>query len=273
MKKILFVQPIFCPDEIRTKRNIDSILSISEYYKKYPYENIEIVFGGWTINDDYWNEVSGLIKEQFDVDCKRFDRNVGKATIVNDLVKGKEYDYLLTMDSDIVFSSYVPNMFKRLISIADKVKDIRNKPFGLVSLNQTGQCCHLENTKENSYEFENKIDKKVYTESIRWPNGPSGVAGGCLFLSKRLWDIVGGYKVFGVYAGDDAHMMLDCHVKGFSLQIIETISIIHPHDNDVEYQKWKVKVCQRDTGTGVKRNINKQIEESENFWESHSNDR
>jgi hypothetical protein len=266
MKKILFVQPIFCPDQKRTQRNIESVLSIADYFKKFPYENMEIVFGGWARDDEYWNEISSLIKEQFGVESQRFHSNLGKATIVNKLASGRDYDFMFTMDSDIVFQKFVPSMTQRLVGCAEQIEKLRNKPFGLISLNQMGQCCHLENTKKNQLEFVNNIGNVQYPEKIRWPDGPSGVAGGCLFLSRQLWDKIGGYKVFGVYAGDDAHLLLDCHTKGFTLQIIDSISIVHPHDDDVEYAKWKGTVCQRDTRTGVKKDISQQVKEAEDFW-------
>jgi hypothetical protein len=69
----------------------------------------------------------------------------------------------------------------------------------------------------------------------------------------------------GVYAGDDAYLLMDLGMRGFTWQMADTIPIIHPPENDAEYAKWKVKVCQRDSGV-VKQNIDAQIKEASEFW-------
>jgi hypothetical protein len=71
----------------------------------------------------------------------------------------------------------------------------------------------------------------------------------------------------GVYAGDDAYALIDTVNCGYSIQMFESLPVIHPPDNDSEYAKWKYVVCQRDSSGGkIKNNIEDKIKEAEDFW-------
>jgi hypothetical protein len=231
--------------------------------------------GGWC-KDEYWDKIVQLVNEnsQNKITLMRFQRNYGKAVIVNTLhnkVKEKniEHKYILTCDSDILFLEDTPYMFDRLEQLAIDSKKYTNKPFGMVSLNQRGANCHWKVCYENEYNYINKFGN---SEKIVYPNAPSGIAGGCLFISKECWDRIGGYREMSIYAGDDAFFLLDTYTNGYSYQMSDTIDIVHPEEHDEEYAKWKHKVCQRDSVGGIRRkNIDDKIEEAENFWKDHIN--
>jgi hypothetical protein len=278
MSTILFAQPVFLPDEKRLQRNIDSLSSFYQYMKNQPesigQNGLVLAIGGWAKTDDLWSRFCSFVKTIFDgkLNVLRFDKNYGKAIVVNTLIKkiqeqNIKFDYIFTMDSDIIFIQEQRNMFVRLLYSAHKLSSVKKMPFGMISMNQSGQNCHLPHVYENSVDFTVTINNIVYTEKLVWPTNPSGMAGGCLFISKDYWCKVGGYKVFGVYAGDDAHLLLDCGRMGFSYQMFHTLSILHPMDNDEEYARWKVQACQGDTRTGLKQNIDSSIKNADDFWD------
>ena len=149
MNNILYCQPIFAPDLMRLNKNIDSIESINNYIIKnnIKNDNIKFIFGGWCLNDEYWNILSTKINDYFNVSAIRFDKNYGKAYVVNSLVAlaetKLEFEYILTLDSDIMFDINEPNIFERLITCADSCESIRGIPFGLIALNQSVGNCHI----------------------------------------------------------------------------------------------------------------------------------
>lgn len=266
MSSVAYIQPVFAPDKMRLDRNIDSIRSFGQYIKKFPYPNLHVVMGGYA-REEYWAEIVEVIKEHIgpDTPITKFEKNYGKATVVNTLhdkhLKNKNIDFILGADSDIVFDTNCPSVIPRLILCAEKMTEKKGCPFGMVALNQKAQNCHLMNHLTEKFEYDGPFGK----ESVVWPRGMGGIAGGCIFISSKLWDKVGGYRVMGCYAGDDAYLLVDAMRNGFSIQMMETVHIVHPHEHDEEYAKWKVKVCQRDSGK-AKKNIDAQIQEAEEFW-------
>lgn len=83
-----------------------------------------------------------------------------------------------------------------------------------------------------------------------------------------MWKAVGGYRQAGVYAGDDAYILVDCAQRGFSWQMSDSIVIVHPMDDDAEYNAWKARICQRDSHTGPKNEAQMMniVKEFDDFW-------
>jgi len=269
----IFIQPIFAPDKKRFERNWESLTSFFKYCDTYKYD-IKFAIGGWC-PDEYWNQFVNLVNSRDSknkITLLRFERNYGKAVVVNKLYntvreKNVQYKYILTCDSDILFPSDTTRMVERLEKLATESPTYTRKPFGMVSLNQLGANCHWKICYENQFTYDNGLGQ---TENIVYPNAPSGIAGGCLFISKNCWESVGGYRQLSIYAGDDAYLLVDAYTKGFSHQMSDSIAIIHPEENDELYAKWKHMVCQRDSVGGVVRdNLDSKIEEAENFWKNH----
>lgn len=240
---ILFVQPIFVPDNIRLEQNEKSIVSIGNYIKKYPCE-ITFVFGGWAYNNNLWESIKNIINENIPKknlkEIRRFDRNYGKAYVVNSLYKNNtNFNYLLTCDSDIIFSLECPNMFQRLEDIAKQSQQHTGKKFGFISLDQREGCCHIHSLFNRKYYIKNRYSEN---EMVSYPHNARGIAGGCLFISKELWDRVNGYNILGVYAGEDGGFLLDTHKAGYSYQVSNDVFIIHPHQIDKEYAETKLHI-------------------------------
>lgn len=277
IKNIIFVQPVFAPDQMRLERNINSIKSFGQYVRVNGTDgyNVSVVIGGWAKTDELWNKIVEAGKEALGTSFNpiRFDKNYGKAATVNKLVavaneNAIAYEALLTSDSDILFPLETKHMFNRLVVAAIRSEAAKGRIWGLIALNQLGNGCHWKVCYENGFDYAIQAGPDSFKEKVVWPSRPSGIAGGCLFLNRKMWDAVGGYRVMGVYAGDDAYLLVDCAVRGFSYQLMDTVSIVHPPENDEVYAQWKVRVCQRDSMTGPKANIDGIIKETDEFWNS-----
>jgi hypothetical protein len=270
LSDIAFVQPIFAPDEMRFKRNMDSLHSMAEYLEKNPYK-LNIFLGGWA-KDEYWKQLRDYAMEHLKpTKIQRFEKNFGKAIVVNTLTKNlTDEKYMLTADSDILFRLEEEHMFDRLINCAEILPELRKKPFGLLSLAQMGQDCHWENAKKNEMKYQNKYGKE---EFISFPcKGSSGIAGGCLFLNIKMWKNVNGYREMGVYAGDDAYLMVDALTSKHTIQIFKSLSIVHPYENDPVYMKWKSQTVKKSSIAGRQKNDKEKrqyIKDAENFWKTH----
>ncbi len=268
--RILFVHPIFGPNEAIAEKNINSIVSIGNYLRENRISNVDMVFGGWCREAAHMDKIKATIRRYFPyAEIQEWDKNVGKGTVVNTLSKklNDSHKFMLTADSDILFPLDTADMFDRLIIMAQVSEQLKKRPFGMIGLNQLGAGCHMDVCQENFVTYDVEHNGKKYAERMVWPTGGGGIAGGCLFISKAAWQLIGGYKIQGVYSGDDAYFLLDCYMRGFTYQMSESIAIVHPPENDLEYAQWKVKVCQRDSGR-VQSNLDPFIDEANEFWDS-----
>lgn len=256
--KFAYVQPIFCPNEEMFTRNELSVNSFYDYYDKLNYDFV-CVFGGYCASDDLWNRIYSLIMTRSKGNAKitRFDRNYGKAYVVNKLVSTLEdCEYFLTADSDIIFKIDEIDIVDRLYE-AFWLAKMRGMNPSLIALFQDQQNCHiLELCYQNKYYYNGKYQY----EMICRPNGNGGVAGGCICIDKRFWDLVGGYKVLGVYAADDANLMKDSVDRGYHFLLSNSIRCIHPFDTDAEYCNWKRLTCPNST------ELMSAVADADKFW-------
>jgi hypothetical protein len=137
----------------------------------------------------------------------------------------------------------------------------KQSQIGLISLMQREANCHNPSIYAHS--------EVVVGEKLVWPAHPSGIAGGALFISAEAWHRTG-YRVMGVYAGDDAYLLCDIHNLGYHLRVIDSLSIIHPPDYDIPYAAWKHTVCQRDQRQLSPEELETRIQEANNFWSQPS---
>lgn len=259
-KRKAFFYPIFCPDDYGFNEGIASIQSFLNYEH---INHVDVIVGGWCAKDEYWDKFVELTKDRV-FSIKRFDKNYGKAYVINDLTKtyleqNKECKYFLSCDSDIILAENTGNVFKRLSTTADAMK-AKGIKFGYVSLQQLVSCCHLPDRLTQKIEINN--------ETILWSPSSSGIAGGAIFVSVDFWKAVGGYRVMGVYAGDDGFLLYDAVTNGYFVGMIESISVIHPGKSKADYHAWKVGRLRSCHGTGVE-NLEKEIEEANKFWSNY----
>lgn len=257
---VKYIQPIFAPNDEMLRRNLLSLNSFFDYYDAQEY-SFECVFGGYASSDVLWAEIESYIHAR----CKkykifRFDKNYGKAYIVNELALNNigDSEYFLTADSDIIFKSSEIDLIGRLIEAFEYARSKSLNP-ALISLFQEENNCQiLPLCYENTYYYEGTHQ----TEMICHPNGDGGVAGGCLFISTEFWNRVNGYHVLGVYASDDCNLMKDAYKNGYKFLMSNSIRCIHPFDSNRAYSEWKIKTCPHSN------ELSEAISEADIFWKS-----
>lgn len=243
--KICVIQNIFVPDNTTKERSIRSIRSlknVSEY---------DIYFIGWC-KDEYWDEIKAELISLKPQKIARKDKNYGKAHNINEMTSTLDYDYMLTMDSDIVFLDNVNYYYE-----IQRMTTIEN--MAVIAFNQLEGNCHLVDYLTS--------EKTINDQKYVWNDTGGGIAGGCLFINFEFWKQIKGYKVMGVYAGDDAYLFMDAKKRNKFFALNTEVSVIHPIETNGEYQKWKIEVCQRDSNGINKKDISSQIEESNKFWD------
>lgn len=270
IEKILLLQPIFCPSESQFQRNANSLISLGEYLNTNKITNVECQFGGWCKTPELWNKILTILKKYFPShEITSFKNNVGKAVTINFLYKKHvkpHHEFMMSVDSDIVFPLSTENFFDRMIKASAFASAYKKAPFGLLAPQQLEHGCHLSDCFQNKYQFDSSVNGKLYQEKLIWPNGAGGIAGGLLLFSRKAWEVIGGYKVMGIYSGEDAYGLLDIGNKGFTYQVLESVGVIHPIERDLQYSQIKVKVCQRDSGM-EKTDLTPFIKEMDEFWE------
>jgi hypothetical protein len=272
-EKILLLQPIFCPSESQFERNANSLISLGEYLAVNKITNVECQFGGWCKTPELWNKILVILKKYFpNHEITSFKNNVGKAVTINFLYKKHvkpHHEFMMSVDSDMVFPLSTENFFDRMIKASEFATAYKKTPFGLMAPQQLEHGCHLSECFQNNYQFSSNVNGKIYSERLIWPTGAGGIAGGLLLFSRKAWEVIGGYRVMGLYSGEDAYSLLDIGAHGFTYQVLESAGIIHPKDEDILWAQQKVKVCQRDSGSN-KTDLTPFIKEMDEFWEGRN---
>ncbi len=263
--------PIFAPSKNLFDRNKDSILSFIDYIKANSHYltgekgfRLHISYGGWVKEQIWFDDLKNTIKESIpEAKVYQFDKNYGKAKVVNELVfdyvkDNPNTNFLFTMDSDMLFETSQIHFFDRLHVAAkilqEKSQDFFGMPkaFGMIALNQTGECCHWwPETKPEGYTGLNGAamydlktsDGIALKEQINWPQDGAGIAGGGIFCNLVLFKELGGYRNFNTqYAGDDGLWLRDVQQANGAVCVIKSLSLVHPKpDDSEEYRKWKTE--------------------------------
>jgi GT2 family glycosyltransferase len=262
-KKYLFVYPVFIPDD---KRLEEAIESIGSWVSQINQETTDIIIGGWCANDEYYNSFVTVVQElDNNLKVKRFDKNYGKAKVVNDLVSehinnNPNCEYFISCDSDIVLPLGNTEIFERMDKAANIMETQYSKKFSYFALEQLGACCHQHEKFDSKLKLD--IEDVVYNSKIE------GIAGGAIFVSVKFWKEVGGYRVMGVYSGDDGYLLYDSFRTGHTASVIKTISVFHPGDSTTEYTEWKKSQLSMCTGRPVD-NLDGAIANADAFWSSN----
>lgn len=257
LSKISLIQPIFISDDNFFNISINSVRSLIEYVKVDKFRDFNLIFGGYCKSDEHWTAMCKLFSElgqiaNTEVKMIRFDKNYGKAFVVNNLYEklGSGCEYIFTMDSDIIFDTTCEDIFAKLINSARLFELATLKPFGMFALDQ----------HEDNRHWHDQLDKKLEIGGLNsiWNSRGPGIAGGCLFISNHSWNAVGRYKVTGIYSGDDGALLNDMLIKGLFVAVTPDIYIIHPSQLVSEsYVRWKLDSLKRTTSTGC--NIDDEI--------------
>jgi hypothetical protein len=269
MNNIVFVQPVFCPNDTMFNKNIDAIKSWIKYCKAYGYTDWKMFITGYCAEDRYWMSILNLFREELipNVVFTRLDKNYGKAYAVNitiskNLLEVPEaWDYLLTCDSDIIFDIEEPDIVRRGVKIFTNWVGTK---LGCISFAQKQYDCHLHEHLDRTM--------TISEEDCSWSSKDGGIAGGCLLLSRDAWLCSKGYRIASVYGGDDALLLQDIKTAGFNVIMANSMSIIHPYNTPQEagYQHWKLVQCHENIrdGFGSTDNFEKHINIADDFWKT-----
>ena len=240
--KLTITQNIFAPNEELFTKNIKSIQSL------YKLRGNNFRFIGWA-KEDYWNSIEKAIKPLNPEILIRQEYNYGKAFNMNVVHKNIKTDFLLTLDSDIILND---SDYMRKI---EEIIDIPN--IGIIAFNQLEHNCHITQIQNMSMIHNN--------HRIIYNNNGNGIAGGCILVNKKAWEDVNGYRVMGVYAGEDGYFFKNVKEKNYFVGLDTDIYVTHPQDNDREYQLWKLHMCHRDSN-GIDRDISEMVKNETNRW-------
>ena len=247
--KVIFISPIFCPNDNMFTKNMNSLESAI----KYVLPNVKMfVIGGYCAKEEYWTEIYNLQKNSNNKIFKIYKGciNMGKAFYVNKMInylikQNYDFDYILTCDSDIIFIN----------DIIHKFKNLKLNNHGIIAANQLENCCHVINKLDiKKVKYDDKVIIFYYSYAGEY------IAGGCWFILKNAWIEVDGYRILGVYCSDDMHLLKDIFNKNYKVCICDELTVIHPNEENLSYSKWK-----RNT-SNKKMNLIDAVKDSENFW-------
>jgi hypothetical protein len=242
MVKTLLIQPIFAPDEARYQRNLASARSLIERASS-DTEAFACLFGGWG-RPDLIAQLSDFIAHNVPNQLappRLFESNIGKAAVTNALYRDHvqsraDIEHLWLIDSDMLLQEPADVQAALLVELANAFGDAQGRPAGLLSLAQAEHNCHVSAISENEVAIR-LSDGSVQT--VLYPNKPSGIAGGCILVSRAAWEAVEGYRELGVYAGEDGWLVYMIGHAGFAYGVAADIAVVHPYDGDVRYIEWK----------------------------------
>jgi hypothetical protein len=198
-------------------------------------------FNSININNDIKLLISGYVSDRYislvkksisNVDYKFYNENIGKSSIINNIVEDTLYETFnihIFMDSDIILES---NTISVLCSLF-----LKNN-FSILLPN------HKDDIRHNIKNITEKVIIDGY--SILYNNiyNSNSFAGG-LFITNRDVLQKNKFEMLGTYGPDDTYFFKkiydtkDDSIK-YKIGLIENIFVIHPYDNDTEYNKFKL---------------------------------
>ncbi len=201
------------------------------------------------------NEMNDLLRTELDEYSKtsRFPlylhdmgKNVGKGIAINNVASKYDFDYIISMDSDMICidSNWLLNMVKAYIRYnrnpyRNSKKNYEPRYLGSLCTNQRGATAHLIK----------KTDPKVLSIkpspelTIVSPLDGAGVAGGVLMSDSETWKMIGGYNGGRLFAADDGHFHGDCFRYNRLVGYLDEVYFYHPYELNDDYRKWKNAEC------------------------------
>lgn len=243
--KILVAIPIYYREEI----SLNCIMSLLDTTVVPDGLSVTVSVGINVASDDLKNILRELEAKQgyknVRIEITDFGQNLGKPTVVNKLSEGKDFDYLVSLDGDMICVQprWLINMisvyqsYNRNPSISATTGGMPFNPkLGALCGNQFGRSCHaIDETKPFV-----KI-KNVGSFTIVSTLGNGGIAGGILMTDYASWNSIGGYDSKTVYGGDDGYYCGQCHGKKKIVAYVKEIGFYHPYEINKQYQDWKIR--------------------------------
>lgn len=241
--KILLAMPIY-KRELLALNSIRSIVELTQVDKTF---DVTLALGINEMDsmlDAFLNEYKPTgIK----VSVHKFEKNLGKGIAVNKLASLHEFDFIISIDSDMICID--PEWLKKMIYVYYRYNEnpARNRDrtprmMGSLCANQIGLNCHAIEEKD-----QNRININIENRfNIVSHVSGGGVAGGVLMSDAKTWKMIGGYHGGKLYATDDGHYNGDCHRRNKLVGYIKEVNFYHPYEFKDDYRIWKDKVVQED---------------------------
>jgi len=221
---ILILKTIFVHNNKFIQTNIESINSFKNFINNNK-NKINMKLFGWVYNND-----DSFLKN-LDVDYYLFANNYGKMYLLNNIknfIKNyAEYDIILYADHDIIIND---------ISLLDnhilnyKVND---KQIALCSFNQ------YPNNRHSAIVYSNKIIINDIT--YYYHNNNVFIASGCFIMLPYFVNYLETIQNSNIMYGNEDILIGRTVNDNNLISLISSKSIIHPYDNDKEYEIWKQK--------------------------------
>lgn len=209
----IILQCIFAPDTNQYKRWLSSFRSIPK--------NETIIISGW-VDPRFRKTVRDVVSSFPSVTLDLKETNTGKSRIINTIAQTVEFDHMIYMDSDIIITC-----------IFDELEDLLVRSgFQVLAPNQR------DDKRHSVLIYENQIS--VCKHRILYPN-TVGIAGG-MFIANRDTLLDFPHRDVGEYGPDDTFFFLDLISNERRVGVVETITVTHPYDTDMEYSTQKIKL-------------------------------
>lgn len=239
--KILIVIPVYYRDEL-AYNSVRSILGLTQVPHGVKVKVVVVI--NKVEHPKTIDTLRGCVGFDIDYEVVEFPENLGKAKAVNTIASSESFDFLISIDGDMlcVSRSWLVDMIELYITynrnpIYANIDGIRTPvKLGALCSNQTGNGCHIL-TRTSPGAIVNKHRSTLITKI-----GYGVVAGGVLMTDSGTWKSIGGYDGTKIYGGDDGYYSYMCHNKHLLMGYIEEVSFFHPYDMSPEYVEWKRNV-------------------------------
>ncbi len=245
---ILIAIPVYHREEM----SLNCIMSLLDTTMVPKETNVTVVVGINVASDEFKSIMSDLAKKQvykgIRLEVVDFGKNIGKPSVVNRITEGRKFDYLVSLDGDMICIQ--PYWLKGMISIYEEYNrspsitgTIKNKsfrvPLGALCGYQFGNSCHAVDLKQPYVK-----QRPVGAYNIVTTLGNGGIAGGILMTDYDSWKTIGGYETSTIYGGDDGYYCGQCHNIRKLVAYVKEIGFYHPYEINKQYQDWKVRALQ-----------------------------
>ena len=252
-KRILIVMPVFGRELLA----LNSIKSVCDNTKSdNSYYNAHIVVAINDANDDLKSVLKTLPVEVVD-----FGENLGKGIAVNKVAAMYDFDYLVSIDSDMICLS--DSWLRCMLTSYELINNESKFTMGSLCTQQLGNSCHKVTLGENGCISINLNDLAVQeqrkyldpmhvtrydTDAVNLisQDNDGGIAGGVLMTDNNTWNLIGGYRATKLYGTDDGFYHAECQRHKRLVGYLDNVQFYHPYEFLDDYNKWKFGVAASD---------------------------
>lgn len=197
--------------------------------------HVTIAFGVNKCGDELKGHLTNLSLDttnRVSIKFHDFNENIGKPSVVNRLSAIYQFDYLISLDGDMICIQ--PDWLVNLIGLYSVCEKLNPDKMGAMCGNQFGACCHILNEQSPS-----ALVWKCAGFTLIGHMHNEGVAGGILMTNSRTWKTIGGYDSTKIYGGDDGYYSNRCAQIGKQVVYVKEVGFYHPFDLNKSYAAWK----------------------------------